>query len=172
MHEKDRKCISFFLLCVRVWTTEEKLLPTRLKNNNGLIFELIRGSCWFAKVSSAWLSWAFQFKGLQNRSGMEFDSNYTWIYPKKFASWCSSNKAGGRRSKFCSFFCLSWVFSPVHSLFSSEPRRGSVQSSGKEKTCADHARSTISLYMVETSDMTWLTWAVCGAWRWANAWER
>ena len=70
MHEKDRKCIFFFLLCVRVWTTKEKLLPTRLKNNNGLIFELIRGSCWFAKVSSAWLSRAFQFKGLQNRSGM------------------------------------------------------------------------------------------------------
>ena len=106
------------------------------------------------KVSSAWLSWAFEFKGLQNRSGMEFDSNYTWIYPKKFASWCSSNKAGGRRSKFCSFFCLSWVFSPVHSLFSFEPRRGSVQSSGKEKTCADHARSTISLCMVETSDLS------------------
>ena len=95
----------------------------------------------------------FNSKVYKTGAAWEFDSNYTWIYPKKFASWCSLNKAGRRRSKFCSFFCLSWVFSPVHSLFSSEPRRGSVQSSGKEKTCADHARSTISLCMVETSDL-------------------
>ena len=60
----------FFLLCVRVWTTKKKLLATRLKNNNDWIFELTRGSCWFAKVSSASLGRTFQFKGLQNRNGM------------------------------------------------------------------------------------------------------
>ena len=154
MHKKDRKCIfSFF--CAFVFeplrrSCEQlglRIIMTEFLNSHADH----AGSPKFLLHS---LAEPFNSKVYKTGTAWEFDSNYTWIDLKKFASWCWSDKAGGRRSKFSSFFCLSWVFSPVHSLFSSEPRRGQVQSSGKVKTCTDHARSPISFCMVETSDLS------------------
>ena len=36
----------------------------------------------------------FNSKVYKTGAAWEFDSNYTWIYLKKFASWCWSDKAG------------------------------------------------------------------------------